>query len=61
MMGPAHAGLAIDHEAFDRVLVHLGDALAARDVRPITIDKVLAILEALRGDVVQAQPVLGER
>ncbi|MBB5159035.1 group I truncated hemoglobin [Saccharopolyspora phatthalungensis] len=60
MMGPAHAGLAIDSGSFDRVLQHLADALTARDVRPITVEKVLAILEALRKDIVQAQPVLGQ-
>lgn len=54
MMGPAHAGLGITDDAFDRVLVHLSDALAAKQVQPITIEKILAILEALRVDVVQA-------
>jgi hemoglobin len=60
MMGPAHEGLGINHNAFDRVLTHLADALAARSVRPVTIEKVLAILEALRDDVVQPQPVRGQ-
>lgn len=55
MMTPAHAGLAITDDAFDRVLEHLADALGARQVRPLTIEKVLAILDALRGDIVQAQ------
>lgn len=54
MMGPAHAGLGIDNDSFDRVLAHLSDALAAAQVVPITIEKILAILEALRGDVVQS-------
>lgn len=54
MMAPAHAGLGIDDGAFDRVLAHLSDALAAQRVVPITIEKILAILEALRGDVVQS-------
>lgn len=59
MMAPAHAGLAVTDDAFDRVLVHLSDALAALQVRPVTIEKVLAILDALRGDVVQAQQAVG--
>lgn len=56
MMAPAHAGLGIHNDAFDRVLDHLAGALAAKQVRPVTIEKVLAILDALRGDVVQVQP-----
>lgn len=54
MMAPAHAGLAITEDAFDRVLDHLRDSLAVRGVQPVTIEKVLAILDALRGDVVEA-------
>lgn len=54
MMGPAHSRLAIDHDSFDRVLVHFSGALSARGVDEITVEKAVAILEALRGDVVQA-------
>jgi hemoglobin len=56
MMAPAHEGLNIDEDSFDRVLTHFGDTLLARDVNPISVEKALAILEALRDDVVQAQP-----
>lgn len=54
MMGPAHSGLHIDHASFDRVLEHFAGALAARGVDEISVEKAVAILEALRGDVVQA-------
>jgi hemoglobin len=64
MMAPAHRGLNIDDDSFDRVLDHFANALLAREVRPVTVEKAVAILEALRTDVVQAksqeQPVLGE-
>ena len=53
MMQPAHAGLAITNEAFDKVLGHLQAALAAAGVAPATSAKVLAILQPLRTDVVQ--------
>jgi len=56
MMRPAHEGLKIDEDSFDRVLTHLSDTLLARGVNPVSVEKVLAILEALRHDVVQAQP-----
>jgi hemoglobin len=56
MMRPAHTGLNIDDHSFDRVLTHFGDTLLARDVNPVSVEKALAILEALREDVVQAQP-----
>jgi hemoglobin len=59
MMAPAHAELGIHDDAFDRVLNHLADTLEARQVRPLTIEKVLAILEALRGDIVQAPQAVG--
>ena len=54
MMQPAHSGLAITHEAFDKVLDHLEAVLAGAGVRPVTVAKILAILQPLRGDVVQS-------
>ncbi len=54
MMHPAHAGLAITDEAFDRVLDHLGAVLADVGVPAVTTAKILAILQPLRTDVVQA-------
>lgn len=53
MMAPAHADLSIDDTAFDSVLAHLESTLNARDIRPVTVEKIIAILEALRDDVVQ--------
>ena len=54
MMQPAHAGMAITHEAFDKVLDHLEAALLDTGVQPVNAAKILAILQPLRGDVVQA-------
>ena len=54
MMQPAHAGLAITNEAFDKVLDHLRAALAGAGVAPATSAKVLAILQPLRTDVVHS-------
>ena len=54
MMQPAHAGMAITHEAFDKVLAHLEAVLLGAGVAPVTAAKVLAILQPLRGDVVQS-------
>jgi hemoglobin len=54
MMRPAHAGMAITHEAFDKVLDHLLAVLTGAGVAPVTAAKVLAILQPLRSDVVQA-------
>ena len=54
MMHPAHSGLAITHEAFDKVLDHLAAVLADAGVPAITTAKILAILQPLRTDVVQA-------
>jgi hemoglobin len=54
MMHPAHAGLAITDEAFDKVLGHLAAVLGDAGVPAVTTAKVLAILQPLRGDVVQA-------
>ena len=54
MMHPAHAGLAITPEAFDKVLDHLRAACTDAGVPETTTAKVLAILEPLRTDVVQA-------
>ena len=53
MMHPAHSGLAVTHEAFDKVLDHLGAVLGGAGVPPATTAKVLAILQPLRTDVVQ--------
>ena len=57
MMQPAHAGMAITHEAFDKVLDHLETVLLGAGVEPATAAKVLAILQPLRGDVVQTLSV----
>ena len=54
MMHPAHAGMSITHEAFDRVLDHLASVLADAGVPAVTTAKILAILQPLRTDVVQA-------
>src|SRR5215212_9380063 len=53
MMQPAHAGMAITNEAFDKVLDHLHAVLLGAGVAPITAAKILAILQPLRSDVVQ--------
>lgn len=58
MMAPAHAELSIDDTAFDSVLGHLEDTLVARDVVGVTVEKIIAILEALREDVVQSAAVV---
>jgi hemoglobin len=57
MMQPAHAGMAITHDAFDTVLDHLEAALLDAGVAPVTAAKVLAILQPLRGDVVASMAV----
>lgn len=54
MMHPAHAGLAITHDAFDKVLDHLAAVLSDVGVPAVTTAKILAILQPLRTDVVQA-------
>jgi hemoglobin len=54
MMHPAHAGLAISDEAFDKVLDHLGVALSEAGVPAVTSTRILAILQPLRADVVQS-------
>lgn len=54
MMQPAHSGLAITNEAFDKVLDHLEAVLLGAGVAPLTAAKVLAILQPLRADVVQS-------
>jgi hemoglobin len=53
MMQPAHAGLGITNEAFDKVLDHLHAVLTGAGVAPVTSAKILAILQPLRIDVVQ--------
>jgi len=57
MMRPAHAGLAITSEAFDKVLDHLLAVLTGAGVAPVTAAKILAILQPLRSDVVQSSMV----
>ena len=54
MMHPAHAGLAITNDAFDKVLDHLAAVFADAGVPAATTAKILAILQPLRTDVVQA-------
>ena len=54
MMHPAHAGLAITHDAFDKILGHLESVLTEAGVPGATSARILAILRPLRGDVVQA-------
>jgi truncated hemoglobin YjbI len=54
MMHPAHAGLPITSQAFDKVLDHLLAVLTDVGVPPVTSAKILAILEPLRTDVVQS-------
>jgi hemoglobin len=54
LMAPAHAGLDITDDAFDRILMHLEAVLLEAGVPPRTIAKIVAILEPLRPDVVQA-------
>jgi hemoglobin len=57
MMHPAHAGLAITNEAFDKVLDHLRAVLTGAGVPAVTSAKILAILQPLRADVVQSSLV----
>jgi hemoglobin len=59
MMEPAHRGLAITNEAFDKVLDHLNVVLAGAGVRAVTSAKIMAILQPLRGDVVQSRVAVG--
>ena len=54
MMHPAHAGLNITNEAFDKVLDHLLAVLIGAGVSPVTSAMILAILQPLRTDVVQS-------
>ena len=60
MMQPAHSGLAITDEAFDKVLDHLLAVLTDVGVPAVTSAKILAILQPLRTDVVQS-PVAAVR
>ena len=57
MMQPAHSGMAITHEEFDKVLAHLDGVLLDAGVQQVSVAKVLAILRPLRGDVVQSMAV----
>jgi hemoglobin len=57
MMQPAHAGMAITNEAFDKVLDHLLAVLTGAGVSPVTAAKILAILQPLRTDVVESSMV----
>lgn len=61
MMHPAHEGLGITDGAFDRVLDHLAAVLAGAGVAPVTTAKILAILDPLRGDVVERSSVVAGR
>jgi hemoglobin len=54
MMHPAHEGLAITDEAFDKVLDHLAAVLTGAGVAEVTTAKIMAILQPLRTDVVQS-------
>ena len=54
MMHPAHVGLAITDEAFDKVLDHLASALTSTGVPDRTSARILGMLRPLRTDVVQA-------
>ena len=54
MMHPAHAGVAITNQAFDKVLDHLRAVLIDAGVAEATALQILAILQPLRTDVVQA-------
>ena len=54
MMHPAHSGMAITNEAFDKVLDHLVAVLTDVGVPAVTSAKILAIVQPLRTDVVQA-------
>ncbi len=54
MMHPAHSGLAITNQAFDKVLDHLLAVLTDVGVPPSTSTKILAIVQPLRTDVVQS-------
>ncbi|MFN2606843.1 MAG: group 1 truncated hemoglobin [Acidimicrobiales bacterium] len=54
LMGPAHTGMGITDEAFDIVLDHLEAVMLEAGVRSTTVGKVMAILDPLRSDVVQA-------
>jgi hemoglobin len=59
MMHPAHEGVGITDEAFDAVIDHLVAVLDGVGVRPVTVAKILAILQPLRRDVVQAPVEVG--
>jgi hemoglobin len=53
-LADAHAELAVTGEAFDLVVSHLLESLAACGVEPPTIDRVVAALSPLRSDIVQS-------
>ena len=54
MMHPAHSGLAITRGAFEKVLAHLKAVLTDVGVPAVPTAQILAILQPLRTDVVQA-------
>ena len=58
MMHPAHSGLGVTNDAFDKVLDHLLAVLTGAGVPAVTSAKILAILQPLRADVVQAPVVV---
>jgi hemoglobin len=51
-MGPAHAGLDISDDAFDRVVQHLVDTLTSLGVDGDTIAEIGATLVPLKGQIV---------
>ena len=53
-MGPAHAGLGITDDAFDRVVGHLVTTLSGLGVAPETIGAIGGRLAPLRADIVGA-------
>jgi len=53
-MGPAHAGLGITGEHFDKVVGHLVATLQDRGVEDATIGQIGAALSPLKADIVTA-------
>ena len=51
-MGAAHAGMGITGEAFDAVVIHLGDTLTQLGVPPDTIGTIAGALAPLKTDIV---------
>lgn len=53
-MREAHAGRGITDKAFDRLLAHLVEALAAINAREELVQAVVANLEPLRSEIVES-------